>query len=315
AFVLFSSITGITGNAGQANYAAANTYLDALAHHRHTHHLPATSLAWGLWDSTTGGMADTLTQADLARIARTGIAPLTTPQGLTLFDTALTTTHPTLTPAHLDTTNLNDQSPLVLQGLAAPARLRRAAARTSPASGGNRTVGTGGATLAAQLTGLAEEEQRQVVLDLVRESVGTVLGHSGGSGLDLDRGFLAMGFDSLTAVELRNLLNKSTGLKLPTTLVFDHPTPAALAAYLLAQAVPDPADALLAELDRFEAAFARKQSADDVRSGLSVRLHALLAALNGTEGDEDGAPGVLDQIGSASDDEIFSFIDNELGAN
>ncbi|WP_380280631.1 SDR family NAD(P)-dependent oxidoreductase [Kitasatospora purpeofusca] len=306
AFVLFSSITGIIGNAGQANYAAANTYLDALAHHRHTHHLPATSLAWGLWGGDSSGMADELSPADLARIARSGIAPLTAHQGLRLFDTALSTTHPALAPVHLDLTGLDDNASPVLHHLAPPARRRRAV----PRSGSTGGTGTGGTTLAARLAGLGEAEQRRIVLDLVGQCVGTVLGHSGGTGLDLDRGFLDMGFDSLTAVELRNLLANTTGLRLGPTLVFDHPTPAALASYLLAQAVPDPADALLAELDRFEAAFAQKQSADEVRSGLSARLQALLAALNDTEAGDD----VLDQIGSASDDEIFAFIDNELGA-
>ncbi|MFE6872058.1 beta-ketoacyl reductase, partial [Kitasatospora sp. NPDC057692] len=309
AFVLFSSITGIIGNAGQANYAAANTYLDALAHHRHTHNLPATSLAWGLWGGDTSGMADELSHTDLARIARSGIAPLTTLQGLHLFDTALTTNHPALAPVHLDLTNLDDNASPVLHGLA-PARRRRPSA--GAAAGGARaaSTGAGGTPLSARLTGLGEEEQRRIVFDLVGQCVGTVLGHSNAGGLDLDRGFLDMGFDSLTAVELRNLLISTTGLRLGATLVFDHPTPAALASYLLAQAVPDPADALLAELDRFEAAFAQKQSADEVRAGLSVRLQALLASLNGT----GAGDGVLDQIGSASDDEIFAFIDNELGA-
>ncbi|MFB7476811.1 SDR family NAD(P)-dependent oxidoreductase [Kitasatospora sp. NPDC056184] len=310
AFVLFSSITGIIGNAGQANYAAANTYLDALAHHRHTHHLPATSLAWGLWGGDTSGMADELSTADLARIARSGIAPLTTHQGLHLFDTALTTNHPTLAPVHLDLSAIDDNASPVLHGLA-PARRRRPSAGAA-AAGGTRAArtGAGGTPLTARLAGLGEEEQRRIVFDLVGQCVGTVLGHSNVGGLDLDRGFLDMGFDSLTAVELRNLLISTTGLRLGATLVFDHPTPAALASYLLAQAVPDPADALLAELDRFEAAFAQKQSADEVRAGLSVRLQALLASLNGT----GGGDGVLDQIGSASDDEIFAFIDNELGA-
>ncbi|MGW6691918.1 SDR family NAD(P)-dependent oxidoreductase, partial [Streptomyces sp. NPDC054961] len=317
AFILFSSITGIIGNAGQANYAAANTYLDALAHHRHAHNLPATSLAWGLWGGESGGMAEELSQADLARIARSGIAPLTTHQGLHLFDTALTTNHPALAPAHLDLNALDENASPVLHGLV-PTRRRRSVAGATAAGGARGTntgANAGGTTLAARLAGLAEEEQRRIVFDLVRQCVGTVLGHSGGSGLDLDRGFLDMGLDSLTAVELRNLLNNTTGLRLTATLVFDHPTPAVLASYLLAQAVPDPADVLLAELDRFEAAFARKQSADEVRSGLSARLQTLLAALNGTEDMDDDTPDVLDQIGGASDDEIFAFIDNELGAN
>ncbi|WP_046568138.1 type I polyketide synthase, partial [Micromonospora sp. HK10] len=186
AFVLYSSAAGTLGSPGQANYAAANTYLDALAHHRHTLNLPATSLAWGLW-AHTSTITATLDTTNQHRLTQAGIHPLPTDQALHLLDTALHTTHPTLIPAKLTPAALRRFNPEVA---------RRTAADAS----------AGGRGLADRLATLAVVEQQRLLLDLVRDEIAGVLGHRGGDQVDPRRAFKDLGFDSLTAVELRNRL-------------------------------------------------------------------------------------------------------------
>ncbi|WP_433262056.1 SDR family NAD(P)-dependent oxidoreductase [Actinosynnema sp. CS-041913] len=201
AFVLFSSVSGILGTAGQANYAAANTYLDALAAHRRAQGLPATSLAWGLWDA---GMGETLSEADLARWARSGVAPLDPARGLALLDRALSGDAALLVPAALDPSRVDgDLVPGPLRGLV-KRRVTKAVSSLTEAT----------------------------ALDLVRSLAAAALGHANGTAVDPAKAFRDQGFDSLAGVDLRNRLIAATGRKLPTTLVFDHPTPTALAAYL-----------------------------------------------------------------------------------
>ncbi len=228
AFVVFSSIVGTIGMPGQANYAAGNAFLDALARHRHARGLPATALAWSLW-APTGGMAATLGEADLARWRRSGIVPLDPEHALTLLDAALAGGDPAPVPARLDPAALRAQAgagllPAMFRGLVtAPAR-RAAAAQTDA-----------GTPLGERLAGLADAERERTVRDLVRATVATVLGHASPAAVDAARAFNELGFDSLTGVELRNRLNAATGLRLPTTAVFDHPSPDALAAFVLAK--------------------------------------------------------------------------------
>ncbi|RBM04434.1 polyketide synthase, partial [Streptomyces sp. PT12] len=225
AFVLYSSAAGIMGSPGQGNYAAANAFLDALAAHRHADGLPATSLAWGMWEQT-GGMAGELADADARRMSRSGVIPLTADAGLTLFDDALATGRDLLVPMALDLPALSGQAasgliPPVLRGLVrTPAR---------------RTADTGSVTaadLAGRLAALPEDERAALLLDLVRTTVAAVLGHSGHHAVEPGRAFSDLGFDSLTAVELRNRLGTATGLRLPATLVFDYPSSDALARHL-----------------------------------------------------------------------------------
>ncbi|MEV5388054.1 type I polyketide synthase, partial [Streptomyces sp. NPDC052721] len=248
AFVLFSSVSGLTGTAGQANYAAANTYLDALAQHRAAQGLPATSLAWGLWDATHG-MGASLTDADLARWARAGMTPLTPEQGRALFDLALAGDEPLLAPVALDPSRLAVDGaapvPALYRGLVRP-RPRRAAQAGRP--------GGAGSDWARQIAGLPEAKRGDAVLTLVRATVASVLGHPGAAAVDPARAFNDLGFDSMAGVDLRNRLTAATGLRLPTTAVFDHPTPNALAAYLLTEAVSTQAPA---DRDRRERAGAR----------------------------------------------------------
>ncbi|MFE6582732.1 SDR family NAD(P)-dependent oxidoreductase, partial [Streptomyces rochei] len=223
AFVLFSSMSGILGGPGQANYAAGNTFLDALARHRRALGLPATSLAWGPW-TQDAGMIGTLSDTDVRRIARAGMPELTPEQGAALFDAALASGEPNVLPVRLDLAALREQGDPhpMLRGLVR-ARRRRSAAGGSAATAG----------LVQRLEGLGAEERREVLLDLVRGQIAVVLGHAGAQTVDPARAFQDLGFDSLTAVELRNRLGKATGLRLPATVVFDYPTAHALVGYLL----------------------------------------------------------------------------------
>ncbi|WP_243755212.1 type I polyketide synthase [Paractinoplanes brasiliensis] len=222
-FVLYSSASATFGAAGQGNYAAANAYLDALAQRRQSLGLPGQSLAWGLW-AERSAMTGTLGDNDLARMNRGGVQALSREQGMALFDAALADGRPVLVPMRLDVAGLRRS------GVVAP--LLRALAGTS------RRVAAGAdlsGRLAASLAGLGAAEQEGLVLELVRAQAAVVLGHSGSQAVDADAVFRDLGFDSLTAVELRNRLAGVSGLRLPATLVFDYPTPRALAGYLLAE--------------------------------------------------------------------------------
>ncbi|WP_239144771.1 type I polyketide synthase, partial [Streptomyces sp. SID14515] len=218
AFCLFSSAAGTFGSVGQANYAAANAYLDALAEWRHTQGLPATSLAWGLW-AERGGMTAALGEADHARIGRAGILPLSAEDGLALLDTALASDAATLVPVRLDLPTLRKQPsvPPLLRGLIRTPRPR------STESGGT----------------VPRFRDEAELTEVLRAEVATVLGHPSPTLVDTSQAFRDLGFDSVTAVELRNRLGHVTGLRLPATLVFDYPTPEALARHLWAELAGD----------------------------------------------------------------------------
>ncbi|ORW33304.1 polyketide synthase [Mycobacterium paraense] len=226
AFVMFSSMAGLVGSSGQANYAAANAFLDGLAAHRRAHGLPAISLAWGLWDQASA-MTGGLDAADLARLGRDGILALSSAEAMELFDTALIVDEPFLAPARIDLGALRAHAvavpPMFADLLSAPTRRRvddtMAAAKSKSA-------------LAHRLQGLPEAEQHAVLLDLVRSHIATVLGNTSPEAIDPDKAFQELGFDSLTAVEMRNRLKTATGLALSPTLIFDYPTPNGLAGYM-----------------------------------------------------------------------------------
>jgi pimaricinolide synthase PimS1 len=225
AFVLFSSAAGTMGSPGQANYAAANAFLDALAQRRSAEGLPATSIAWGLWQRE--GMASGLAGATMAmaRMRRSGIEPIADERGLELFDLALGSDRPTTVAMPLNTAGLRAMAsagalPPILSGLV------RVPRRRSAASG----------SLATKLATLPEGGREGFVLDLVRSEVAAVLGHGSARKVEPDRAFQEMGFDSLAAVELRNRLGAIAGLRLAATVVFDYPNAAALAEHLLAEA-------------------------------------------------------------------------------
>ncbi|MGY0055362.1 type I polyketide synthase [Streptomyces sp. LZ34] len=228
AFVVFSSVTGIVGGAGQANYAAANSFLDGLAQYRRAHGLAATSLAWGPWEQSVG-MTGELGEADVKRMARGGMSPLHVEQGLALFDTACTLGHALLVPARVDVVALRARREVPWLVRAGADRIpRRHAAGSDPAAV---------STLTQRLTELRPADRVRAVVDLVSAEVASVLGHASPEAVEVRHEFRELGFDSLTAVELRNQLADTTGLRLPSTLVFDYPTPMALAEHFVAELV------------------------------------------------------------------------------
>ncbi|WP_189893906.1 type I polyketide synthase, partial [Streptomyces xantholiticus] len=258
-FVLFSSAAGVFGSPGQGNYAAANAFLDAFARHRRAQGRPTVSLAWGLWEQE-GAMADALDEAGRSRMARSGVLPLSTEEGLRLFDAALASDEPVLVPVRLDTTALRNQA-----AGAVPALLRGLIRVTTRGTAQGATDGS----LADRLAGLARDEREEAVLELVRSEVAAVLGHSSPRAVRPAHAFQDLGFDSLTAVELRNRLSTATGLRLPATLVFDHPTPVALARHIGTE--------LLGEVPGATAAVTARQTAANVDEpiaivGMSCRL-------------------------------------------
>ncbi|MGW3275051.1 type I polyketide synthase, partial [Streptomyces kronopolitis] len=318
AFVLFSSFAGTAGATGQANYAAANAYLDALAEHRHALGLPATSVAWGPWAGAgmaAGGAGD---EHLAERLTRGGMNTLDPRLAVDALERALTRGETTLTVADVDwarfVPGFTSVRPSAL--LADLPEARRATPERESADGD----GPGGLrALRAQLAGRSETDQERVLVTLVRTQVAGVLGYDAVDAIDPKRAFSELGFDSLMAVELRNRLGLATGTQLPATLLFDHPTAAALARHLRTQvAAGDSAGALpaLAELDRLEDVLADVAQDDPQRARIASRLQTLLAKWSErAEADtaaDDGA-GVSDRINSATADEIFDFIDNDLG--
>nr|WP_308190802.1 SDR family NAD(P)-dependent oxidoreductase [Streptomyces sp. HPF1205] len=314
AFVLFSSAASTFGAAGQGNYAAANAYLDGLAQHRRARGLPGLSLAWGLWEqsSTMTGHLDT---ADLRRVSRGGTLRLATEEGLTLLDAALSRPEPLLVPVALDPAALREQaaagalSPLLRGLVRGPAR-RTAAA---PAAGGPGTAG-----LTERLTGLTPADRDRALLDLVRGHVAVVLGHESADTVNPDRAFKELGFDSLTAVELRNRLGAVSGLRLPATIVFDHPSPRALADLLRAELGLDhgpatPATPALAELDALEAALAGLTTGGTETAAVTARLETLLSKWRDAQGTSTSTTADAREIDSATDDDLFDLIDEEFG--
>ncbi|MET8687110.1 SDR family NAD(P)-dependent oxidoreductase [Streptomyces sp. NPDC004732] len=220
-FVVFSSAAASLGSPGQANYAAANAYCDALIQHRRTQGLAGLSIAWGLWQATSG-MTGQLSDTDLARMKRTGFAALTDAGGLALLDAARTHDHAYVVAADLDPRAVTDGLSPLLRTLTAPATRRRVASE-----------GLADGALAARLTGLDADGRLQLLTDVVREYVAAVLGHGSAARVSVDIAFKDLGFDSLTAVELRNRLSAACDIRLPATLIFDHPTPQALATHLV----------------------------------------------------------------------------------
>ncbi|WP_240450375.1 type I polyketide synthase [Streptomyces sp. 11-1-2] len=318
-FVLFSSAAGTLGSPGQANYAAANAFCDALAAHRRAAGLPGVSVAWGLW-ADASGMTGHLAEADLARMSRTGVAALSTRHGLALLDAAVQHGGVHLVAAQVDTRTLAglpaDSLPATLRALAATGGGGIGAGRrTAAAAGEGRQVDWG-----ARLAGLSTAERHRLVLNLVRGHAATVLGHADVDAVQAEASFKELGFDSLTAVELRNRLAAATGLRLPAALVFDYPEAAVLADYLLERLAPgdgaapgrDAVDPVLGELARLDTTLATLVTDDEGRQRIAKRLGALLATWNGGGSGAPADTTDFDALEAASDDEMFELIDREL---
>ncbi|WP_421111406.1 type I polyketide synthase, partial [Streptomyces sp. NEAU-S77] len=305
AFVLFSSIAGVVGNAGQSAYAASNTVLDALAVSRRAQGLPGVSLAWGMWEHPDG-MGGRLGDANVARLRGQGFAPLTTEHALALFDMAVRSDEPIALPVSVNTTALaarRDSLPGMLHGLVPTAARQRRA--------GDRSGAGSSDALARRLRGRSAAEQDRVLLDLVQSQVAVVLGHGSAGVIDPGRAFKDLGFDSLTAVDLRNRLNSATALTLPASLVFDHPTIEGLAGYLRDQLNQDSGEGEfgLSDLEKFEAAVLSMAQDGALRKQVRSRVKAMVARL---EEDLGGDGTENEDIDSASLDSMFEIIDREL---
>ncbi|MDG4810889.1 type I polyketide synthase [Micromonospora sp. WMMD1120] len=302
AFVLFSSAAGLFGTAGQANYAAANAYLDALAARRRAAGRPGVSIAWGLWAETsamTAGMGD----ADRRRITRFGLRPTTVEEGLAAFDSALWAVDPVVVPLRLDRAALRALAgtpPLLADLAGGPAR--PAAPGPAPAE-----------SLAERLAGRSEQEQHALLLDLVRAVAGQVLGHTDPGEIALGLPFRDLGFDSLTAVEMRNRLAERTGIRLPATAIFDYPDPRSLAVHLHQRLAPPPAvpdyQQVLGELHRLRDVLAGMELSAEERAGVT----ATLRAMTDPRGSDGAAAPTHADLATASTAEVLDFITDGLG--
>ncbi|MFI1622503.1 beta-ketoacyl synthase N-terminal-like domain-containing protein, partial [Streptomyces lydicus] len=233
AFILFSSAAGVLGNEGQANYSAANAFLDALAQQRHDLGLPATSVAWGAWAHSGMAMDDAASQ----QLHRTGFLEMDPEQALTEMAQAVGSGEAAVMVADVDWQRFVPAftaarpSPL-LADLPEVREISTASAALPGASGAAETRHDAG-SLAERLAGLPRAEQRDHLLQVVRTQAATVLGHAGPQAIDPGRAFKDLGCDSLGAVRLRNRLNAATGLRLPASVVYDYPTAGDLTGYLL----------------------------------------------------------------------------------
>ena len=311
AFVTFSSAAGLMGAPGQGNYAAANAFLDGLAQLRRAQGLPGLSLAWGFWEEASG-MTEHLGDAELRRLARNGVLPLPSAQGLALFDAALAADHHgVLAPVRLSLPALRARAadgalPPLLHRLAGVGALRTAAGAASA-----------GGSLARRLAGLAPAQRRETLREFVRREAAAVLGYGGEAPLEADQAFRDLGFDSLTAVELRNRVNRATGLRLPVTLVFDFPTPRALAERLdtdLAPAGSGTPSGLDEALDHLEEQLTALHEDFPERDRITSRLRSLTRRW--ADRRRTPAQPLADDssdIELADDEEIFDLIDRELG--
>ncbi|MBI0316343.1 type I polyketide synthase [Streptomyces javensis] len=308
-FVLYSSAAAILGSPGQGSYSAANAFLDALASHRRDRQLVGQSLAWGLW-AQESEMTGHLNGTGMSRLRRGGIQPMTTGHGLALFEAAAALGAPVAVPARLDLAALSRAGgplPPLLRGLVAGAPARPSA-----------DVAVAAADLAARLALLGPVEREQEVLLIVRSAVAVVLGHAGPGDVDPQLAFREMGIDSLTALELRNRLSAETGLSLPATLVFDYPTPAAVAGYVRTGIVADghPGMApMIAELNQLESRLLNLAASCEAPDGITTILRGMLSKWMDAQGEvqsveePDGASIAFD---SATPDEVFDFLDKEF---
>ncbi|MFI0767641.1 type I polyketide synthase [Streptomyces sp. NPDC021218] len=309
AFVVFSSIAGVWGSGGQAAYGAANAYLDALVEERRARGLAGTAVAWGPWAES--GMAAGDGGEQLARRGLTSMAPglaIAALQGAVAGDDGVVTV------ANVDWERF---APAFTMGRPSPllGDLPEVVSALEEARAAEETHAEAGSRLRERLSALAPAERERAVLDLVRGHAAAVLGFSGTEAVESDRAFKELGFDSLTAVEFRNRLNADTGLRLPTTLVFDYPNSRALAEHVRAGVLPDEGTSgtpLITDLERFEAALSTAEPDNAERSAIATRLQVLLAKLNGGEAGASDAESVTQRLDSASDDDLFDFIENEL---
>jgi polyketide synthase 7 len=314
AFVMFSSMAGIVGTPGQGNYAAANSFLDGLAAYRRAHDLPGLSVAWGLWEQTSA-MTQHLADRDKARMSRFGLAPLSTEQAMELFDTAMLTESSVMVAARLSPSALADHS------AALPPMLSQLIARRT-----RRVVDDTDATVAsttgltARLQGLTAEQRHRELVELVCNNSATVLGRSSTADIEADRAFQDLGFDSLTAVELRNRLKTATGLTLSPTLIFDYPTPTALGEHLDARLVittnhlPDRMARFNDITRELQTLLSQSDWKPEDKTHLTTRIQTLLTTFSIQPGPDRLYDPEDEDIHSATESQLFAILDEELGS-
>ncbi|MER5556559.1 type I polyketide synthase [Streptomyces sp. NPDC002793] len=312
AVVHFSSISAVWGVGRHGGYAAANAYVDALAERRGHEGAPMVSVAWGPWDG--GGMVD---GAAADALLRRGVPLIQPGPAMVALRQALDAGAPSAVAADIDWARFAPSfsalrpAPL-LSGLPEVRALRP----TGTEAGHDVPAETDDG-LRAKLAALSPGERDRAVLDLVRIHAAVELGHAGAEQIEPERAFRDLGVDSLTAVALRNRLATATGLTLPATLVFDRPTPVALAQHLASRLVPDDVDDRLPstdELDRLEAALARRADDDLDRVRIVMRLESLLAGARNANGSASADGDTLaDRLGDATDDELFDLVERDLG--
>ncbi|MGC4889646.1 type I polyketide synthase [Micromonospora sp. DT227] len=307
AFVLFSSFAGSVGSSGVGNYAPSNAFLDALAQHRRGLGLPGTSIAWGAWAG--GGMAD----GPFGELLhRHGVPEMPPEAAIAALHQAVDHGEAFLTVADIAwerfSVAFTATRPGPLISDLPDVRRLRTVERTT---GGE--VPDGPESLRDRLAGLPAGDRMAVLLALVRSQVAAVLNYPSGESVDEHRAFRELGFDSVTAVELRNRLGLASGVALPVTLVFDYPTPTTLAEYLYAEVAQDDVvtpTALLDDLDRIADGLDVVARDEAARVRATVRLQAMLTRLGqGSGGDDD----LGRHLGDASDDELFAMVDRDLG--
>jgi pimaricinolide synthase PimS1 len=300
AFVVFSSLAGVVGSAGQGNYAAANAFLDTLMQQRRANGLPGLSLAWGPWEQGAG-LTGALSESDMRRITESGTPAFTVEQGLQAFDRALASPEAAVVLTRLELSVLRTReglAPLWRTLAGKPARRLAGANRPEPGS------------LADRFAGLAPAEREKQLLALVRDHVAAVLSYGSREQIDVAQPFKELGFDSLSALELRNRLRTVTGLDIPATLVFDYPNPRRLATHLAGQFggsadAGNGAASLLSQLDALGGALARGDILDAERESITNRLRLMLEAWRAADDSADEE--------WETPDEVFRFIDDELG--
>ncbi|WP_405790430.1 type I polyketide synthase [Streptomyces sp. NBC_01367] len=312
AFVLFSGVAGTLGDAGQGNYAAANSYLDALAEQRHADGLPATSVAWGRWGDSGLAAGGAIGE----RLDRGGVPAMAPRAAIRALQQALDHAEPAVAVADIQWERFTPGYTAVRPSpfLADLPEVRRLA-QAAPAAGEAGGEGSPAEALRRRLSVMPQAEQALAVLELVRSHAATALGHPTTDEVGAGRAFKELGFDSLIALELRNRLNAATGLKLPATLVFDHPTPAVLAEFLRAEIVQDGSTAAapgIAELEKLESTLSVLEPDGETRADIASRLQALLAKWGEPQAPSSSGA-VAEKLQEATTDELFDFIENELG--
>ncbi|ONK10094.1 Erythronolide synthase, modules 1 and 2 [Streptomyces sp. MP131-18] len=316
AVVYFSSVAGFWGSGDHAAYAAANAHLDALSQRQRARGQAAFSAAWAVWDVFEAREGDDPAVARALRHARgNGLPPLDPELALTALQQVMNRGPATVAVADVDWERF---APTFT--LARPSRLiegvPEARAVLVAAEESAQADGQASGVLRERLADLSPEERRQELVTLVCTHAAAILGHGSGGTVEAQRTFRDLGVESMTAVELRNRLNQATGLSLPATLVFEYPTPSALAEHLNAELVQDGTTtvaALHAELDRMDTGLTRVVASETERLQITQRLESLLSKWNSTENSQSGtAETVAEKLESASDDEVFEFL-KELG--